>query len=156
MVANHPTTEDGKTVYAFSYTDSFSEWTQMRAAFTYESLVNPWTLSGYLYSEGLDDNVLYNGYTNTERSTYWQEMRFANKLWNMGLLDPDSFTQTGAERTEKMNNGQYAGAATGDGKAYNAAANPESTSAMIIDPTEAEMFFANKIHKAGYYPDQQV
>ncbi|MDO4741525.1 MAG: hypothetical protein Q4A66_12735, partial [Eubacteriales bacterium] len=57
---------------------------------------------------------------------------------------------------EKSNAGQYAGASSGDGKAFDAATNPDSTSAMIVVPSPGAMFFANKIHKAGYYPDQQV
>ena len=145
MVAAHPTTEDGKPVYAYGYYDDFSTWTQWRSAFTKESFVNPWTLSGYLYSEGLDDNVLYNGYTNTERSTFWQEMRFANKLYLAGLLDPDSFTQTSAEYSTKRNAHQYAGTS-----------GSSTNNGYEVIPSTGELFFANKIHLAGYYPDQQV
>lgn len=158
MVANHPTTEDGLPVYAYGYRDDFSTWTQWRAAFTNESLVNPWTFSGYLYSEGLDDNVLYNGYTNVDRSTYWQEMRFANKLYNMGLLDPDSFTQGDPEYSAKLRAGQYAAAIMWDDRlrAEEVKKDPNTTAGFIVVPSTGEMHFANKIHIAGYYPDQQV
>lgn len=145
MVEKHPQTADGKPVYAFGYTDDFSTWTSWRAFPTNESLLNMWTFSGYLYMEGLDDNVLYNGYTNTERSTFWQEMRFANTLYNKGLLDPDSFTQTGAERSAKIEAGQYAGVA-----------NDNSANGYVVAPATGAMLFGNKIHLAGYYPDQQV
>ena len=145
MVEKHPQTEDGKPVYAFGYTDDFNDWTCLRAFPTNESLLNMWTFSGYLYMEGLDDNVLYNGYTDTERSTFWQEMHFANALYNKGLLDPDSFTQTGAERTAKIEAGQYAGVATDN-----------SANGYVVAPATGAMLFGNKIHLAGYYPDQQV
>ncbi len=145
IVEAHPTNEEGKPVYAYGYYDNFSQWTQWRAAFTNESLVNPWTLSGYLYSEGLDDNVLYNGYTDTERSTYWQEMRFANKIYKAGLLDPDSFTQTSTEFSTKRNAHQYAGISSAN-----------VASGYDVVPAPGAFFFANKIHLAGYYPDQQV
>ena len=145
MIENHPQTEDGKTVYAYGYIDDFNEWTGGRTFVTNESLMNLWTFSGYLYREGMDDNVLYNGYTNTERSSFWQEMRFANALYNKGLLDPDSFTQTSAERTAKIEAGQYAGLA------YSS-----SSDGYLAVPVTGAMLFGNKIHLAGYYPDQQV
>lgn len=145
MVELHPETDDKKTVYAYGYFDDFSTWSQWRSAFTNECLLNPWTLSGYLYNEGLDDNVLYNGYTNTERSTYWHEMKFANALYTMGLLDPDSFTQTNAEYSAKVQAGQYAGIGT-----------DSNANGYMVAPVTGAMFFANKIHLAGYYPDQQV
>lgn len=145
MVEKHPQTADGKPVYGYGYIDDFNNWTSVRAFPTNESLVNQWTFSGYLYMEGMDDNVLYNGYTNTERSTFWQEMRFANALYNKGLLDPDSFTQTNAELVAKIEAGQYAGV-TGD----------NSANGYVVAPATGAMLFGNKIHLAGYYPDQQV
>lgn len=158
IVEKHPTTDDGKPVYAYGYYDDFSQWTQWRSAFTYETLVNPWTVSGYLYSEGLDDNVLYNGYTNTERSTYWQEMRFANNLYKRGLLDPDSFTQTLAEYTTKESAGQYAGILGTSNSVYKEELkkDPNTIAGYVVVPSEGAMFYANKIHLAGYFPDQQV
>lgn len=156
MVAAHPTTPDGKPVYAYGTYQTFSEW-YFRAAMTKPALVNPWTFTGYLYMDGLDDNVLYNGYTNTERSAFWQDMVFMNKLYRMGLFDVDSFTQTADEHTAKIQAGQYVGTPTPSNDLYNTLVkeDPNTTASMVAIPSSNQLVFANKLHLAGYYPDQQ-
>ncbi|MDL2327272.1 hypothetical protein LJC64_01225 [Ruminococcaceae bacterium OttesenSCG-928-A11] len=106
MLAAHPETADGKPVYASGVYDSLSAWFD-RGAFTQPSLLNVWTFMGSQYMSGWDDNELYNGYTDTSRSAFWLDMGFYNKMHGMGMLDPDSFTQTYDEMLVKIRGGQY-------------------------------------------------
>lgn len=90
MVAKHPTTADGKKVYGTGIDGTYLEKWFINGCFSKPAYMNLWTFGGYLYMEGLDDGKLYNAYTNLERSAFWSDMEFYNKLWNKGLLDPDS------------------------------------------------------------------
>ena len=158
MVENHPETADGEKVYAYGLrSDSFKYWYQ-RAAFVGPALMDFWTFDGYLYMEGLDDHVLYNGYTNTERSSYWQDMEFCWKLNQLGIFDQESFTQTNNECKAKMAAGRYAGAYRPVGDLYNAMRKEDADTLMgyTAVPSTNGFVYANILHPAGYYPDSYV
>ncbi len=106
IIKKHTKTPDGKKMYASGVHDSLDAWFD-RGAFTKPSLLNIWTFMNSQYMSGNDDNVLYNGYTDTSRSAFWLDMGFYNKMYKMGMLDPDSFTQTGDDKLAKVTAGQY-------------------------------------------------
>jgi hypothetical protein len=156
MVANHPTTETGEKVYAYGIpSDLFNYWYQ-RAAFAKPSFLNYWTYDGYLYMDGLDDNVLYNGYTNLERSAYWQDMTFMYELNKLGLFDMDSFTQNVDEFKAKVTSQRYASTYMPMGELYNATAadKPDTLAGYTVVPSSNALVFADKCHLAGYFPDK--
>ncbi|NLC45398.1 MAG: hypothetical protein GX783_14095, partial [Clostridiales bacterium] len=155
MVAKHPETENGQKVYATGLAGSlFTEWYE-NGAFTKPAMSNMWTFGGYLYMESFDDGELINGYTNLERSAYWSDMEFYNILYNKGLLDPDSFTMTADQRTEKIVNGQYAAAmnwAHGNLYSTNLEKDPNTLAGFIQVPNEASLVFADYHQVTGFFP----
>lgn len=159
MVTAHPTTADGKKVYAMGVAGTgLTSWTHF-GAFTAPSLSNPWTFGGYLYMESYDNGKLINGYTDTERGAFWTSMYFFNQLWQKGLLDPDSFTMTGDQRKEKSAAGQYAAeCAWAEGDLYSAmkAEDPETLAGIVNIPNEMSLFFADYVQAAGYFPSYAV
>ncbi len=155
MVAKHPTNKDGNKVFAYGLRGDYFKYWYQRSAFTYPALVNFWTYDGFLYMDGYDDNVLYDGYTNTTRSSYWQDMEFCWKLNQRGVFDIDSFTQTGDELKAKMKAGRYAGAYRPLSELYSGskADDPNTLMGYVTVPSTNSMLFGNKLHLAGYYPD---
>lgn len=159
MVAAHPTTADGKKVYATGLNGSaFDAWYQ-NGCFTKPGMMNLWTFGGFLYMEAFEDGTLYNAYTNTERSAYWSDMEFYNILYNKGLLDPDSFTMTTEQRQAKSAAGQYAaemGWLNTDLYTTESAKDPNTLAGMITIPNEASLVFADYHQVSGYFPSYYI
>lgn len=97
--ANENDLADGKQVYAFSGWSDWGLW--------------PWWLatvreSGYL---DLANNAIVNRETekvdlNYGTDVFWDSLKFYNKAYNMGILDPEAFTMKNDQFWEKANNGQ--------------------------------------------------
>lgn len=154
MVKNYPQTKDGKKTYATGLHDALSQW-YTRAAFVKPLLLNIWTFEGYQYMFGYDDGELYNGYTNTERSAFWVDMRFYNKLYKRGLLDPDSFTQTSDEWGAKVKSGQYmATMGSRSNDLYNTMVkeDPNTLAGYIRIPSVNALTFSDKKVLMGNFP----
>ena len=158
MVENHPENAAGEKVYAYGIrSDNFSYWFQ-RAAMCAPALMSPGTFDGYLYMEGYDDHILYDGYTNTERSAYWQDMEFLWKLNQLGIFDQESFTQTNNECKAKMAAGRYAGVYRPVSDLYNAMRKTDKETLMgyTAVPSKNAIVYANILHPTGYYPDSYM
>lgn len=93
-------TEDGKTVYAIG---GWSDW-------------GTWAFKiPYLFANGYGEGknaTLYDSMTGEVElmyysNGYWNAVRFYNKAYNMGLLDPESFTQSYDDYVAKAKAGQY-------------------------------------------------
>lgn len=106
MIKKHPTNEDGKKYYGFSI---WLDWGQ-----GYQTLNFGVANQGATYTYGGPANVLQtdvdtfettNMYLN-ENSGFWHDVRFWNRANQMGLLDPDSFTQKFDQAALKYNSGQ--------------------------------------------------
>ena len=154
IAEKHPTTENGDKIYATGLYDSLNEW-YIRASWTRASSLNQYTLSGYQYMGSWEDNELYDGYTDTERSCYWDDMRFYNKLYNADLLDPDSFTMTIDEQTEKTKKGQYLFRATMvKAELYNEMmkSDPDTLAGYVVIPCNANVYFSSMAHPMGNVP----
>ncbi len=154
MVANHPTNEDGEKVYGIGLADSLDNWAG-HAVFT-TAMVNPWAFSGYMFYESVrEPEVLIDGYRDTENSAFWRSMEFYNAMWNEGLLDPDSFTQTTDEYITKQKAGRYAATANwSDENLYTEMRqkDPDTLAGIIAIPSEGEFWFANKLNPYGNFP----
>ena len=111
-------TADGKAIYGMGLPGAkLGEW-YSRGRYIAEAGTRP-TFEGYLYEASVVDGTLIDGYTDLERSAFWVDMRFYNDLWNRDLLDPDCFTMTSSELTEKVKAGQYVASRTRDNNLYN-------------------------------------
>lgn len=93
-------TEDGKTIYAIG---GWSDW-------------GTWAFRiPYLFANGYGEGknaTLYDSMTGEIEKMYysdgyWNAVRFYNKAYNMGLLDPESFTQSYDDYVAKAKAGQY-------------------------------------------------
>lgn len=101
VVTAQPTTADGKTMYGLGLWSDWGIW--------------PYWIP-YCFSQGYNegktaiitdsrDNESYEDEFYSEH--FWDSVRFYNKAYNMGLLDPESFTQTYDDYKGKVQNGQY-------------------------------------------------
>lgn len=157
MVANHPTTEDGKKVYGIGLSDSLTNW-YYHAVFT-NIKCNPWTFQSYLYQQSAVTGELLNGYMDVENSSFWSSMEFYNKLWNKGLLDPDSFTMTSDDVSVKHAAGQYAACPNGKhSKLYDTMkeTDPNTLAGYASVPSKNQLVFADNPNPSGWYPSFTV
>lgn len=95
----HPTTADGKKVYGFSLWNDWGTW-PFKLYHTYGNGTEQ--LGTMEYNSAFEaKNFLMD-----ESSNWWAGIRFYNKAYRMGLLDPESFVQKFANMQAKGNNGQ--------------------------------------------------
>ncbi|NLD87563.1 MAG: hypothetical protein GX633_04820, partial [Clostridiales bacterium] len=52
------------------------------------------------------DGEMFDNYGDTEKGPYWKTIYYYRKAWEMGLLDPESFSQTSEDWQLKFNRGQ--------------------------------------------------
>ena len=106
MWKNHPTTEDGLPTYPFGMRSSNVGY---RAAFLKDVAVNHW--ANYQYKNDIFTNDIYDGYLNMEKSEYWADMIFLNKIYRRdpSYIDMDMFTMTSDEFNAKVEAGRYMG-----------------------------------------------
>lgn len=109
----HPVNEDGKPYYGFS---TWYDWGQ-----GYNTLNFGVANQGGTYLYGGPANVIQtdvdtfetiNLYLD-ENSGFWHDVRFWYRANQMGLLDPDSFTQKYDQAAQKYNSGQVLAAING-------------------------------------------
>ncbi|WP_020618940.1 extracellular solute-binding protein [Paenibacillus daejeonensis] len=102
MVANHPTTADGKKVYGFS---TFADWGMWGYHFS----------TFYSKYSGLNTFGPFDNYYNEsreyvpildDRALLWKSSSLYNKAYREGLLDPESFTQNSSNFGQKVDEGQ--------------------------------------------------
>lgn len=91
---------DGKKVYAFSGWSDWGIW--------------PWYIP-YIYDMGSHDvpnGLIINDVNGTASNMYddnslvWDSLKFYNKAYKMGLIDPDAFTMKYSDYINKLNAGQ--------------------------------------------------
>ena len=157
MVANHPTTPSGEKVYGTGISDSLSNWWFHSVMTTVKC--NPWTYQNRCYMQSAVTGELLNGYMDVENSPFWNSMIFYNKLWNKGLLDPDSFTMTGDEVNNKHAAGRYAASMNSkNGKLYSTARaeDPNTLAGYVNIPSPNQLVFADNPNPSGWFPSYTV
>ena len=105
----YPETEDGLPVYAMSaYNDS-----QLHAYFYKGCLAEGYiNLQGGIYVQNVTTNELVPDLYDEGVEgdiPFWSGVKFYNKLYREGLLDPDCFITKSEDLKEKYNKGQYLG-----------------------------------------------
>lgn len=101
MVALEPATEDGLPVYGVAlYTaeNSFTSLVQYVRCMGFEQF-NDWIATR------VEDGTMSYAYID-EDSSFWQALEFCQKAYELGILDPDSFTQKLDDFQAKEDNGQ--------------------------------------------------
>lgn len=159
MVAMNPTTPSGEKVYGIGTWNAFSRFYQTGCMLIDGGNLNPWVYGGTMYMSGWDDCVLYNGYTNMERSAYWNAMKFFNKCWREGLFDEESFYMTSDQLKAKVRAGRYVSAVPYEGKELYAELSkddPNTITAIVNIGSNAAFCFANKPQLTGNAPSDNI
>lgn len=153
MQKNHPTTEDGKETYAMGVYGNLKNMGGYRASWLTDVAINLWS-STYFFKASLYDNQLINCYTNTERSSYWKDMEFYNKVYRAGQFDMDIFTMSGDEYDAKVAEGRYMGIYYGDDALYDneVKKNPETLAAYVVVPSSGSILYSDVMLMMGNAP----
>jgi hypothetical protein len=103
-------------------------------------------------------NEIHNGFTDTSRSAYWNDMKMFNKFYREGLFDPDSFTQTVDELTAKQNAGVYMSTVFRTDGLYNEMrkTDPTTMAGFMLVPSAGTAVFADKPLVMGNAPDDSM
>lgn len=135
----YPETEDGLPVYAMSaYNDS-----HLHAYFYKGCLAEGYiNLEGGIYVQNVTTNELVPDLYDegVEGDTpFWSGIKFYNKLYREGLLDPDCFITKSEDLKEKYNKGQYLGGSVnwycGTYNENQRAADPETLKEYVTLPS---------------------
>ncbi|MBD8967986.1 MAG: hypothetical protein EGR88_03125 [Ruminococcus sp. SR1/5] len=135
----YPETEDGLPVYAMSaYNDS-----HLHAYFYKGCLAEGYiNLEGGIYVQNVTTNELVPDLYDegVEGDTpFWSGVKFYNKLYREGLLDPDCFITKSEDLKEKYNKGQYLGGSVnwyyGTYNENQRAADPETLKEYVTLPS---------------------
>ncbi len=146
-------TEDGKTMYGMGLAGTtLSSW-YSRGWYTAESHTRM-AFADYLFVGDMWDGSLVNGYENLDRSPFWVDMRFYNKLYRAGLFDPDSFTMTSSELTEKVKAGTYMATTSRNNNLYNTKVqtDPDTLEGYVMIPSTAAVMHADYLTPCGFAP----
>ncbi len=102
MQQKHPKTKDGKKTYAFGMWNDWGlgQWSWRSVLdFGYTNL----SANGYVQNS---QNQIINNYTDVN-GPQWNDLKFYNSAYRMGMFDPDSFTMKLNDYTAKATAGQY-------------------------------------------------
>jgi putative aldouronate transport system substrate-binding protein len=104
MVKKHPKTEDGKPFYACS---TFSDWGAGSVLTLPGGQLDRAVGGAGLYEYDLKANA-YTCAITTPNSSWYKASKFFNQIKRAGMLDPDTYTQTGEIYGNKEKAGRYA------------------------------------------------
>ena len=149
----YPETEDGLPVYAMSaYNDS-----QLHAYFYKGCLAEGYiNLQGGIYVQNVTTNELvpdlYDEGVDGD-TPFWSGVKFYNKLYREGLLDPDCFITKSEDLKEKYNKGQYLGGSVnwyyGTYNENQRTADPETLKEYVTLPSY--LGWGNEKNLAGWF-----
>lgn len=110
MKEKYPKTENGEETYAYSVYNDAKLHAYFHKGCLTEGYVN---LEGGIYVQNVKTNELvsdiYDVNEGGKVTPFWAGVRFYNKLYKAGLLDPDAFITKGEDIQEKYTKGQYLG-----------------------------------------------
>lgn len=153
MYENHPVNENGKPNYPMGVFGNLKNMGGYRASWLTDVAVNLWS-STYYFKSSIYNGELLNCYTNTERSSYWKDMTFYNKVYRTGLFDEDIFTMSGDEYDAKVAEGRYMGIAYVDNALYNDKMKeaPETLAGYVVVPSKGSILYADCMLMMGNAP----
>jgi ABC-type glycerol-3-phosphate transport system substrate-binding protein len=103
MVDAHPYTESGKKVYGVS---SFIDWGNMFPFYYPYASVLGYDITAGFGLTSFETNEMVCQLEDDPRSVFWQVTKFLYQANQLGLFDPDTFTQGWNEETAKYHEGQ--------------------------------------------------
>jgi len=143
MLEMHPTNEEGTPSLLYGVRPGLGNMGGYTSSFKSNINVNHW--SNYQYKSNIYTNDIIDGYMDVEKSPYWDEMAFLNKIYQMGLFDMDCFTMTSEEFDAKCEQGLYMGLYQNNDKLWNKnyALDPETKKTYMIIPSDGMNNYAN-------------
>lgn len=143
MLEMHPTNEEGTPSLLYGVRPGLGNMGGYTSSFKSNINVNHW--SNYQYKSNIYTNDIIDGYMDVEKSPYWDEMAFLNKIYQMGLFDMDCFTMTGEEFDAKCEQGLYMGLYQNNDKLWNKnfELDPETKKTYMIIPSDGMNNYAN-------------
>ncbi len=141
MVALYPQNENGEQTYAMGIWNDSGLWGWQMGAIANLGFTG---VGGYVYGWDTKTNELHNWIVETEENDannpYWTNFKFFNQLYRKGLFDPDSFSMTNDDLSEKYANNRYvSGICTwyvGDLYATNREIDPNTTAGIMAVPVK--------------------
>lgn len=150
----YPETEEGLPVYAMSpYND-----VTLHSYFFKGAIAEGYTnLENGVYVANVETNELIPDFYDADNpdivTPFWSGVKFYNKLYNKGLLDPDAFITKGEDLTEKYNKGQYIGGSVnwyyGGYNQEQQSKDPETLKQFVMLPSK--LGWAKEHNPAGYF-----
>jgi hypothetical protein len=155
MAARHPVAEDGRKIWGIGIQNDLNYF-YVHGILT--ANLNPWTILTSQYMGHFVTNEIHNGYTDTNQSAYWNDMKLWNKIHRAGLFDPDSFTMTTDELTAKQAAGLYVATAYRTDAMYNEMRkkDPNTMAGFMLVPSAGTAVFAGKPLVMGNAPDDSM
>lgn len=141
----YPVNEDGQTVYGVSY---FPDWDGNYQTFAkWFALYNGYDAQGMVLVHGTEDKTQE---LLAEDSFYMQGVRWMYEANQLGLLDPDSITQTYSEWSSKVAAGRVLFVTSGNG-GYNTPDNTSSGRAILPVPMATGQPYSWGVSEYGSY-----
>ena len=153
MKEKYPKTESGDETYAYSIYNDAKLHAYFHKGCLSEGYVN---LEGGLYVQNVKTNELVSDIYDVDEggkvTPFWAGVKFYNKLYREGLLDPDAFITKGEDIREKYSKGQYLGGQNnwyfGDYNSNERKKDPNTLKEFVLLPSY--MGWANEPNKAGW------
>ena len=153
MKEKYPKTESGDETYAYSIYNDAKLHAYFHKGCLSEGYVN---LEGGLYVQNVKTNELVSDIYDVDEggkvTPFWAGVKFYNKLYREGLLDPDAFITKGEDIREKYSKGQYLGGQNnwyfGDYNSNERKKDPNTLKEFVLLPSY--MGWGNEPNKAGW------
>ena len=153
MKEKYPKTESGEETYAYSIYNDAKLHAYFHKGCLTEGYVN---LEGGLYVQNVKTNELVSDIYDVDEggkvTPFWAGVKFYNKLYREGLLDPDAFITKGEDIQEKYSKGQYLGGQNnwyfGEYNSNERKKDPNTLKEFVLLPSY--MGWANEPNKAGW------
>ena len=153
MKEKYPKTESGEETYAYSIYNDAKLHAYFHKGCLTEGYVN---LEGGLYVQNVKTNELVSDIYDVDEggkvTPFWAGVKFYNKLYREGLLDPDAFITKGEDIQEKYSKGQYLGGQNnwyfGDYNNNERQKDANTLKEFVLLPSY--MGWANEPNKAGW------
>ena len=149
-IALQPTTAEGKQVYGASFyvtdTSFYGLVNNIAATEGWRNLK-----SHFIHADVGTEDLIYT--MTAEEGPYWSAVNFYNKAYRAGVLDPDCFTQQGADFQARIATGELICSEEmrdDDYEKAQLAIDPDSKAAYVGIPVEGAMWYENANQTIGW------
>jgi ABC-type glycerol-3-phosphate transport system substrate-binding protein len=155
MAAKHPTTPDGRKMMGVGLEKSFYNFFGL--GFITNGL-DPWVMMNSQYMADMETNEIHNGFTDTNRSAYWSDMKLYYKLNQAGLFDTESFSMTLDQYNAKLESESYVAMPIPKTTMYDALRkkDPNTLAAFTVVPSTGAAVYTDAPHQFGSAPDNTI